>query len=557
MHPTFNNINSNPSPTNSSRIVTNGAMSFDSDMHGNTQPMKLVSDLPEDDSSFVNLSKATSIKIASLQAKLNQQLGPEYISTRPGPGGGPKLVYAEGWKIINLANEVFGFNGWSSNLVSLTTDFIDYNEETRRYSVGVTAILRVTLRDGVFHEDIGYGILENSKTKGPALDKCKKEAVTDALKRSLRNFGNLLGNCLYDKQYTNEIIKIKVPPENLHRRPEFSTDMNKAAPSPATNNTSKPVTSGSTATKVNTTPSAVKSEPAPCKAISSIPHHVREQVRLSLQESSSSTTPPNPPRPDISATKSDILPNVTTPTAGPSNRGSAVRHAAIIHGLNTPITTPAALQPIPRLIPPQQAQDTPNHRQVVFADSPLANKVTAVANTLHAPGESLDDVGAGDDSFALGSEDDAFFASVDLGNADIGRPIDFEEGSGNGGNQKRGQNHLSTSASHQNNIQSTRLNPASSSSSATSSSAMTHNSSKVLPPLHPHKDGQRNQILPHQAQRPVLIASKGSDAPDRQTHPNAILSDTARDSTNVVATSTPASRRMGGFSFPPDLASLD
>ncbi|GAV99823.1 dna repair and recombination protein rhm52 [Lentinula edodes] len=506
----------------------------------------------------MNLSKATSIKIASLQAKLNQQLGPEYISTRPGPGGGPKLVYAEGWKIINLANEVFGFNGWSSNLVSLTTDFIDYNEETRRYSVGVTAILRVTLRDGVFHEDIGYGILENSKTKGPALDKCKKEAVTDALKRSLRNFGNLLGNCLYDKQYTNEIVKIKVPPpkfekENLHRRPEFSTDMNKAAPSPATNNTSKPATSGSTATKVDTTASAVKSEPAPSKPISSIPHHVREQVRLSLQESSSSRTTPNPPKPNISATQSDISSNVTTPTTGPSNRGSAIRHAAIIHGLNTPITTPAALQPIPRILPPQQAQDTPNHRQVMFADSPLANKVTAVANTLPAPpGESSDDLGAGDDSFALGSEDDAFFASVDLGNADMGRPIGFTEGPGNGGNQERGQHHLSTSASHQKNIQSTHLNPASSSSSATSSPAMTHNSSKVLPPLHPRKDGHRNQILPHQAQRPAPT-SKGSDTPDRQTHPDAISSNTARDPTKVVATSTPAPRRMGGFSFPPDL----
>ncbi|KAJ3853840.1 Rad52/22 family double-strand break repair protein-domain-containing protein [Lentinula lateritia] len=552
MHPTFNNINSNSSPSNNSRIVTNGAMSFDSDMHGNTQPMKLVSDVPEDDSSFMNLSKATSIKIASLQAKLNQQLGPEYISTRPGPGGGPKLVYAEGWKIINLANEVFGFNGWSSNLVSLTTDFIDYNEETRRYSVGVTAILRVTLRDGVFHEDIGYGILENSKTKGPALDKCKKEAVTDALKRSLRNFGNLLGNCLYDKQYTNEIVKIKVPPENLYRRPEFSTDVNKAAPSPATNDTSKPATSGSTATKVNTTASAVKSEPVPSKPISSIPHHVREQVRLSLQESSPSKTPPNPPKANIIATKSDISPNVTTPTTGPSNRGSAVRHAAIINGLNTPIPTPAALQPIPRLIPPQQAQDTPNHRQVLFTDSPLANKVTAVANTLHAPpGESLDDVGTGDDSFTLGSEDDAFFASVDLGNADMGRPID------NGGNQERGQNHLSTSASHQKNIQSNRLNPALSSSSATSSSAVTHNSSKMLPPLHPHIDGQRNQILPHQAQRPALIASKGSDNPDRQNHLDAMSSHTARDSADVVATSTPAPRRMGGFSFPPDLASFD
>lgn len=41
---------------------------------------------------------------------------------------------------------------------------------------------------------------------------CKKEAVTDGLKRALRSFGNLLGNCLYDKTYTSEVVKIKVPP---------------------------------------------------------------------------------------------------------------------------------------------------------------------------------------------------------------------------------------------------------------------------------------------------------------------------------------------------------
>jgi DNA repair and recombination protein RAD52 len=66
---------------------------------------------------------------------------------------------------------VFGFNGWSSNVVNLTTDYIDFNEESKKFNVGVTAIVRVTLRDGVFHEDIGYGILENSKSKGAALDK--------------------------------------------------------------------------------------------------------------------------------------------------------------------------------------------------------------------------------------------------------------------------------------------------------------------------------------------------------------------------------------------------
>ncbi|KAI0631152.1 Rad52 22 double-strand break repair protein [Trametes polyzona] len=164
------------------------------------------------DTSFAEVSEESAKKIATLQAKLDKKLGPEYISQRPGPGGGPKLTYAEGWKIINLANEVFGFNGWSSNVVSITTDFVDYSEESRRYNVGVTAIVRVTLRDGVFHEDVGYGLLENSKSKGAALDKCKKEAVTDAVKRTLRNFGNLLGNCLYDKAYTQEVVKIKVPP---------------------------------------------------------------------------------------------------------------------------------------------------------------------------------------------------------------------------------------------------------------------------------------------------------------------------------------------------------
>ncbi|KIL62747.1 hypothetical protein M378DRAFT_80777 [Amanita muscaria Koide BX008] len=159
-----------------------------------------------------DISEATLKKVAALQAKLNQKLGPEYISQRPGPGGGQKLTYAEGWKIINLANEVFGFNGWSSNLVNITTDFVDYDEGSKRYSIGVTAIVRVTLRDGVHHEDIGYGMIENSKSKGMALDKCKKEAVTDGLKRALRNFGNILGNCLYDKAYTQEVVKMKVAP---------------------------------------------------------------------------------------------------------------------------------------------------------------------------------------------------------------------------------------------------------------------------------------------------------------------------------------------------------
>ncbi|KAJ3969093.1 hypothetical protein EV361DRAFT_922665 [Lentinula raphanica] len=553
MHSTFNNANPNFWPSNSSDIVTSGAMSFDPNMHGNARPMTMAADLPEDQTSFMNLSKSTSVKIAALQAKLNQQLGPEYISTRPGPGGGPKLVYAEGWKIINLANEVFGFNGWSSNLVSLTTDFIDYNEETRRYSVGVTAIMRVTLRDGVFHEDIGYGILENSKTKGPALDKCKKEAVTDALKRTLRNFGNLLGNCLYDKQYTNEIVKVKVSPpkfdkENLHRRPEYSVDNGTSPAVNASGSDLKTSTSTTPSTKTNLQAPVVKSEPGPPKPISSIPPHVREQVRPSAQESSTLTTPANLSPANLSpanlskaktaSAKPDILPsNVSTPTAAPPNRGSAMRHAAILHGLNTPMTTPLAPQTKPQPISPQAAQVSSNLRQVTFADSPLATKVLNKPPPHAPPDDYADYGGSGDDSFALGSEDDAFFASVDLGDAaDLGRPIDFTEGIDKSEVEGQVTRHMPTVGTRTNG-QPARLNAASASSTA---SNLTKSSSTVANlPLHSHIPNQTDQPSFHQAQR---------SAPNANTTRGSL-----EETTNIVATSTPAPPRMGGFSFPPEM----
>jgi DNA repair and recombination protein RAD52 len=141
--------------------------------------------------SYMETTQATIRKIALLQEKLNKKLGPEFISQRPGPGGNQKLTYAEGWKIINLANDIFGFNGWSSSVVNLNVDFIDFNEESKRYTIGVTAIVRVTLRDGVHHEDVGFGMLENSKSKGTALDKVSIHlAVAHILNSSLCLFNS-------------------------------------------------------------------------------------------------------------------------------------------------------------------------------------------------------------------------------------------------------------------------------------------------------------------------------------------------------------------------------
>src|SRR6266446_4472419 len=112
----------NPNSPFNSSIISHGAMSYMPIMHGTPLSQQSFSfggfRNPND-----SISEDTAKKIASLQAKLNQKLGPEFISQRPGPGGGPKLTYVEGWKVINLANEVFGFNGWNSSIISLTTDF--------------------------------------------------------------------------------------------------------------------------------------------------------------------------------------------------------------------------------------------------------------------------------------------------------------------------------------------------------------------------------------------------------------------------------------------------
>lgn len=185
----------------------------------------------------------------------------------------------------------------------------------------------------------------------------------------MRHFGNVLGNCLYDKSFTNEVIKIKVQPpkfdkSELHRRPEFEEP--------------KPIPSTSTAT-----PSpAVKSEPRP-KPISSVPPHMRPQVsaprtpQAHPQSSHSTSTPPPPYN----------------------------------HAPNRPAQNTAQQNASIQRQPPQpQPQSHPNSK-------PVPQKVTFAEPTVDA-----------DESFA--SDDDAFLAVVDLGEGDMGKPIDYDEGIG-------------------------------------------------------------------------------------------------------------------------------
>ncbi|XP_013382921.1 DNA repair protein RAD52 homolog isoform X2 [Lingula anatina] len=125
-----------------------------------------------------------------------------------------QLAYVEGWRLINLANETFGFNGWSHSVTHQNIDFVDHHDG--RYYVGVSAFVKVQLKDGVYHEDIGYGVSEGMRSKALSIEKARKEAVTDGLKRALKSFGNALGNCLGDKMYLKTIGRAPKPPQEVN-----------------------------------------------------------------------------------------------------------------------------------------------------------------------------------------------------------------------------------------------------------------------------------------------------------------------------------------------------
>ncbi|XP_019320491.1 DNA repair protein RAD52 homolog isoform X5 [Panthera pardus] len=85
----------------------------------------------------------TAEEYQAIQKALRQRLGPEYISSRMA-GGGQRVCYIEGHRVINLANEMFGYNGWAHSITQQNVDFVDLNNG--KFYVGVCAFVRVQLK---------------------------------------------------------------------------------------------------------------------------------------------------------------------------------------------------------------------------------------------------------------------------------------------------------------------------------------------------------------------------------------------------------------------------
>lgn len=143
--------------------------------------------------------KFTDEQVKLLQEKLDAS------KVKPPAQYGPKGDYLEGWHVIAEANRIFGFDGWSYEVIEATC----VNQSPRkigkaeRDGFGVTYISKVrVLVSGVMREDYGSGHGYDVDC-GLAHESAIKECVTDALKRCFRTFGNPFGLALYDKTRAN------------------------------------------------------------------------------------------------------------------------------------------------------------------------------------------------------------------------------------------------------------------------------------------------------------------------------------------------------------------
>ncbi len=136
---------------------------------------------------------------------LSQELDSSRVKTREiktREQGNISLSYIEGFDVIDTANLIFGYGNWSYLISSLTQVSQEQNHN-QNFVVCYKAVVKLIVKDenhskSTSRQDVGFGT-GVSKTLADSHENAGKEAVTDALKRAMRSFGNQFGNSLYDK----------------------------------------------------------------------------------------------------------------------------------------------------------------------------------------------------------------------------------------------------------------------------------------------------------------------------------------------------------------------
>ena len=138
-------------------------------------------------------------------ASLSQELDSSRVKTREiktREQGNISLSYIEGFDVIDTANTIFGYGNWDYAISKLEFISSEMNQN-QNHVICYKAIVQVLIHSDdhskdISRQDVGFGT-GVSKTLADSHENAGKEAVTDALKRAMRSFGNQFGNSLYDK----------------------------------------------------------------------------------------------------------------------------------------------------------------------------------------------------------------------------------------------------------------------------------------------------------------------------------------------------------------------
>ena len=130
--------------------------------------------------------------------QLSKPLDSSLIASRKGRAG-RTFPYLEGHAAIAQANRVFGYGGWGYELVGDVTcqevrTGVEKNGD-QKFSPVYFATVRVQVPGVPSRTDVGCQAVAEDTVEGH--DTAYKGAVTDALKRALRSFGDQFGNALY------------------------------------------------------------------------------------------------------------------------------------------------------------------------------------------------------------------------------------------------------------------------------------------------------------------------------------------------------------------------
>jgi Recombination DNA repair protein (RAD52 pathway) len=131
------------------------------------------------------------------------------------------LSYIAGYIAIEQANRIFGFDKWGYTVTQqpiLTKDESEAGEKVWYYTCAIKSWVKMPGSDyQVEREDVGYAEVtftkvytdkQGKKTGGrPQFEVAYKGAITDALKRALRGWGNQFGNSLYDRE--DKIVNVQ------------------------------------------------------------------------------------------------------------------------------------------------------------------------------------------------------------------------------------------------------------------------------------------------------------------------------------------------------------